>query len=171
MERCRSRMQPKSHIHTPEGMNPHIHKWTPILGIGIPMKSQIFRNRFKRSKFIGLKISLYHWKSFKTYISKLHLNTYNTSYGKKKNRDSKCQFHYWPLKVKNCLELRVCKWLATYRWKDFDESYNFSLDLTLIEGLHKKFYLQNVGSSNFKKFEILNVEVLGKVTFGCKPYG
>jgi hypothetical protein len=30
------------------------------------MESQIFRERFQGSKLIGLKISLYHWKSLKT---------------------------------------------------------------------------------------------------------
>jgi len=32
-----------------------------------------------------------------------HLNTYNTSYGKKKGWESKCQFDFQPLKVKNNL--------------------------------------------------------------------
>jgi len=32
----------------------------------LPMESPIFRERFQGSKFIGLKISLYHWKSLKT---------------------------------------------------------------------------------------------------------
>jgi len=26
-----------------EGMSPHTPKWTPILGVGIPMDSQVFR--------------------------------------------------------------------------------------------------------------------------------
>jgi len=43
MERCRPKVQPKSHIHTPKsageckGMNPHIPEWTPTLGVKIPM--------------------------------------------------------------------------------------------------------------------------------------
>jgi hypothetical protein len=59
-------MQPKSHIHIPkivgecEGMNPHTPKWTPILGIGILMDSEILKEWFERPKFIGLKISFYH---------------------------------------------------------------------------------------------------------------
>jgi hypothetical protein len=49
-----------------ERMNPHIPKWTPILGIGVPRGSWIFRGRLQRSNPIGLNISLYHWKSIKT---------------------------------------------------------------------------------------------------------
>jgi hypothetical protein len=41
-----------------EGMNTHI----PILGVGVSMDSRILRERFQRSKPIGLKSYLYHWK-------------------------------------------------------------------------------------------------------------
>jgi hypothetical protein len=34
----------------------------------------------------------------------------------------------------------VCKWRATYHWKDLKEGYNFVLDLILIEGLHTKLW-------------------------------
>jgi len=40
-----------SHIHIPrsvvecEGMNPHIPKWTPILGVGVLMDSRIFKEQ------------------------------------------------------------------------------------------------------------------------------
>jgi hypothetical protein len=60
LERCRLKMQPKNHIHILgsvgecEGMNPHIPKWAPTLGVGVLMDSQIFRERFEGSKFIGL---------------------------------------------------------------------------------------------------------------------
>jgi hypothetical protein len=39
---------PKVTFHAPrsvgkcEGMNPHTPKWTPILGVGVPIDSQIF---------------------------------------------------------------------------------------------------------------------------------
>jgi hypothetical protein len=55
-------------FHTPknvgdcEGMNLHIPKWAPILGVGVLMDSQIFREQFQGSKPIGLKSSLYKWK-------------------------------------------------------------------------------------------------------------
>jgi hypothetical protein len=35
-------------------------KWTPILGVEVPMDSQIFRGPFQGSKLIRLKNSLYH---------------------------------------------------------------------------------------------------------------
>jgi len=44
-----------------EGMNPHTPKWTPILGVGIPMDSWIFKKHLQGSKPIELKNSLYHW--------------------------------------------------------------------------------------------------------------
>jgi hypothetical protein len=43
-----------------EGMSSHTPKWTPILGVRIPMDSQNFIKQFERSKFIGLKTFLYH---------------------------------------------------------------------------------------------------------------
>jgi len=48
-----------------EGMNPHTPKWTPTLGVGVLMDSQIFREQLQGSKFIGLKSSLYHWKTLR----------------------------------------------------------------------------------------------------------
>jgi len=45
-----------------ERMSPHTPKWTPTLGVGIYMESQIFRKQFQGSKLIGLKTSLYHYK-------------------------------------------------------------------------------------------------------------
>jgi hypothetical protein len=43
-----------------EGMNPHTSKWTPTLGIRVPMNSQIFKEQFQGSKLIILKKKLYH---------------------------------------------------------------------------------------------------------------
>jgi hypothetical protein len=66
MERCVQRVQPGSHIHTPEGvkkcegMSRHTPKWTPTLGVGVPMKFGILKKSFQRSKRIRLKSSLYH---------------------------------------------------------------------------------------------------------------
>jgi hypothetical protein len=74
----------------------------------------------------------------------IHLSIYNISYGWKKGQESKCQFDSWPLKVKNCLELHLCKWSVTYHWKAFDKGYNFDLDLTLIGGLHSKLWASKV---------------------------
>jgi hypothetical protein len=52
LERCESRVHPGNHIHTPtsvrecEGMSPHTPKWTPTLGDGVFMKSQMFKEWF-----------------------------------------------------------------------------------------------------------------------------
>jgi hypothetical protein len=43
-----------------EGMNLHPPKWVLTLGVGVPMDSQIFKERFERSKPNGLRSSLYH---------------------------------------------------------------------------------------------------------------
>jgi hypothetical protein len=39
----------------------------------------------------------------------------------------------------SCVQMR-----ATYRWKDFDKGYNFSLDLISIRGLHLKLWCPKV---------------------------
>jgi len=70
----------------------------------------------------------------------IHLSTYNTSYGQKIGRESKCQFDSRPLKIKKLFKFHARKWHATYRWKALNNSYNFALDLTSIEGLHKKLW-------------------------------
>ncbi len=70
--KVQAKMQHGSHIHIfgnvkeCEGMSPHTPKWTPTLGVGVLMDSQIFKEQFEGPKLIGLKTSLYHWKFFKT---------------------------------------------------------------------------------------------------------
>jgi hypothetical protein len=53
-------------------------------------------------------------------------------------RESNWQFDSRPLKVGNRPNFLRCRQHATYRWKDLDEGYNFSLDNIEIGGLHKK---------------------------------
>ncbi len=83
-----------------------------------------------------------------------------------------CQFDFHPLKVRNIPKIRVCKWRPTYLWKILDVAYNFALDFTSIEVLHKKLWPSKV----------LGVPILGisrlptweswdKMTFGCSPRG
>jgi hypothetical protein len=67
-----------------------------------------------------------------------HLDICNTSYGKKKGRESNWQFDSRPRSVKNWPDFHACRWRATHRWKAVDESYNFALDLVLIGGLNRK---------------------------------
>jgi len=68
------------------------------------------------------------------------LDIYNTSYGKKKGRESNWQFDSQPQNVGNQPDFHVCIWNAIHRWKTPNESYNFALDLVLIEGLSKKLW-------------------------------
>jgi hypothetical protein len=60
------------------------------------------------------------------------------SYDQKKGWELNWQFDSRPLKVKNLSNFLACRWRATYRWKAFNEGYNFALDLTSIKGLHTK---------------------------------
>jgi hypothetical protein len=63
----------------------HTPKWTPTLGVGIPMDSWIFTEQFDASKFIGLKIPYTIEKLFRRRCLKwdhiIHLSTKNISYG------------------------------------------------------------------------------------------
>jgi len=119
MERCGSRVKfiPKS-AGKCEGMSSHIPKWIPTLRVGVPMDSQIFKKQFEGSKLIVLKIFLYHWNFLKTYIMKMGSHDpfeyLCTSYDQKKGQESKCQFDFRSLKVKNRFELCAYKRHATY---------------------------------------------------------
>ncbi len=78
------------------------------------------------------------------WAQKSHLDICSTSYGKKKGRESSCQFDARPLKVRNRPEPDAYRKSATHRWKALDESYNFALDLVPIEGLNKELYSHKV---------------------------
>jgi hypothetical protein len=69
-----------------------------------------------------------------------HLNIWNTSYGQKKGWESNCQFDSRSQKVRNRPDLLSCRWCATYRWKDLNESYNFALNRIAIQGLLAKLW-------------------------------
>jgi hypothetical protein len=64
MERCKLGVQPGS-VGECEGMSTHTPKWTPTLGVGVSMDSQIFKEQLEGSKFIELRTFLYHWKALK----------------------------------------------------------------------------------------------------------
>jgi len=69
-----------------------------------------------------------------------HLDIWNTSYGQNKGRESNWQFDSRPLKVGFQPDFLACRWHATYRWKDFEEGYNFASDFISIRGLHTKLW-------------------------------
>jgi hypothetical protein len=80
-----------------------------------------------------------------------HLDTSNTSYGQKKRWES----NWLPtIKSQKSPDFFAWRWRATYRWKDFDKDYNFSLDLISIRGLHEKLWAPKVT-------EVLVVGILG----------
>jgi len=59
---------------------------------------------------------------------------------KRRGRESNCQFDSRPEKVTNRPNLLGYRRRATYRWKALDESYNFALDRTSIQGLLAKLW-------------------------------
>jgi hypothetical protein len=73
-----------------------------------------------------------------------HLDIYNTSYGQKKDRESNWQFDSRPLKVENRPNSGACRWNATHRWKDLEESYNFGLDLVPIRVWGEELWVSKV---------------------------
>jgi len=74
----------------------------------------------------------------------IDLDIYNTSYGRKKARESNWQFDFRPLKVGNRPDFLTCRWHATYRWKVLDKGYNFVSYLISIGGLHAKLWRPKV---------------------------
>jgi hypothetical protein len=73
-----------------------------------------------------------------------HLDICNTSYGKKKGRESNWQFDSQSLIVGNRPDPDACRGSSTHPWKAFDESYNFALDFIPIGGLSKKLLSRKV---------------------------
>jgi hypothetical protein len=58
--------------------------------------------------------------------------------------ESNWQFDSRPLKVNNPHDFFACKQRATYLWKTLNNSYNFTLNLTSIGGLHTKLWASKV---------------------------
>jgi hypothetical protein len=73
-----------------------------------------------------------------------HLDIWSSSYGKKKGRESNCQFDSRPLKVENRPLPDVASRSATRRWKALDESYNFGLELVPIRVWGEELWLSKV---------------------------
>jgi hypothetical protein len=101
-----------------------VREWAHTLPSGLPFWELKSLGTFEFSKNDLKGQILLNW-NFPYTIRKLskcrclkwayiHLSTYNTSYGQKKNQESEWQFNSWPLKVGNFHELCVCKGRATY---------------------------------------------------------
>jgi hypothetical protein len=100
-----------------------------------------------------------------------HLDTWNTSYGQKKGRESNWQFDSQPLKVRNHPNFLACKWRATYLWKVLDEGYNFASDLISIGGIKTKLWAPKV--TRVPTLGILGLQLGShriKMPFGCGPH-
>jgi len=161
MKRCGPKVQPGSHIHILgsakecEGMNPRWELeslWNP----------ECLKRNFMGQNSLDWKVPYTIEKFLRCrylkWVCMTHLSIYNISYGWKKNWKSKCQFDSWPLKVGNRPYLCAYRWRATYRWKVFNESYNFVLNFTLIESLHKKLWACKV-------VRVLISRILGLLTW------
>ncbi len=81
------------------------------------------------------------------------LNICNTSYGKKKGRESNWQFDSRPRKVGNRPNFHVCRWSVIDCWKTLNENYNFASDLILIKGLSKKLWPHKVAGIQPQQFQ------------------
>ncbi len=94
-----------------------------------------------------------------------HLDICSPSYGQKKGRESNWQFDSRPLKVWNRPLPNVRFEIATWRWKDLDEGYNFGSDLVAIRlcnqelwapkvpGLHPGQFRDNFGTPTWESRE------------------
>jgi len=105
-----------------------------------------------------------------------HLDICNTSYGRKKGRESNWQFDSWPLKVANQPDSGACRWSATHRWKALEKSYNFNSDLVLIRVRGEELWASKVsrvqtGIPNRDNFGTPLWESQEKKPFGCKCGG
>jgi len=136
-----------------EGVNPRTPKATPILGNGIPVDSQNFREQLQGQNSMACDVIYIIGKLLERKCLKwariVHLDIWNTSYGQKKGQGSNCQFDSRPQKVGNWPDLLGCKGSVTYRYKALDESYNFSLDHVAIRGLLAKLWGSKVTGVSF----------------------
>jgi hypothetical protein len=155
-----------------EGMNPHTPKWSPTLGVGVPMDFQIL----KGSTFIGLK------KFLITLESSWNIDVWN---------GFTIPFEYlkhklW-LKVGPRVKLPI--WLLTI--KTWELPWNKCVQVTydiLLESSQQKLQLcfrphfnerssQKLWASKVVKIPISSISRLptweswDKMTFGCKPCG
>jgi hypothetical protein len=158
-------------------MSPHTPKWTSTLGVGILMESlrspEFLKNDFKGWKSLDWRHPYTIEKLLRHRCIKwacmIHLNTYNTSFGRKKSQKLKCQIDFWPLTVGNHPNLNVFRGHVTYHWNALDKGYNFALDLTNYIRSYKKLWASRKVRIQSREFP--NLGIRGKMTFGCNPNG
>jgi hypothetical protein len=157
-------------------MNPHTPKWIPTLGIGIPMDSRIFEKWFERSKLIGLKTSLHHWKYLKTWMSKMGLH-YRFEYLWHKlwlKKGPKIKMSIWFLTIQNrespwvtCVQ-DACHISLQRSWRGLQICYRHRLNQRSSQEIMG---VQSGGCPNFGNFETFHLGIPRKMTFGCRPHG
>ncbi len=101
-----------------------------------------------------------------------HLDIWSTSYGQKKGHESNWQFDSRPLKVRNRFDFLVCRWHATYHWKNSRQG----LQLFFKPHLNRRFEHKVMGPQsrenlNFGNFKTPTWESRDKKSFGCGPRG
>jgi len=135
-----------------EGMDPHILKWSPTLGVGVLMDFWIFRERLQGSNKLNWKVpyiieNLLKPKCFK-WAHMTHLNFWNISYDQKKGRKLNWQCDSRALKVRNHFDFLACKWCATYCWKKL-----LTRATTLLQtSSQSKVCTQSYGPSKLREF-------------------
>jgi hypothetical protein len=122
--------------------NSHSGSWSPG---GLPNLQRAIagvKTHWIEALFISLEVSwninVWNGLAWPVWTSE------NKCYGQKKGWESNCQFDSRPLKIKNWPNFLVCRWRATYRWKDLNKGYNFALDFISIKGLQRKLWAPKV---------------------------
>jgi len=132
---CR-RVWGSEHSHS-QG-NSHFGRWSP--GGLLKFQKPIWgvKSQWLVAFFISLESS---WNLGVSNGLALLICTFETQVmAKRRGQESNCQFDSRPEKIGNRPNLLGYRRRATYRWKALDESYNFALDRTSIQGLLAKLW-------------------------------
>jgi hypothetical protein len=154
-------------------LNLHTPKWTPTLGVGIPMDFWIFRKRLQGGQnpldwripyTIGniLELRCLKWARM------THLDIWNTNYGQKKGRESNLAIWLPTNKMLESPQFPYVKVVCNIPLKSSWQG----LQIFFTPHLHRRFShkvmaLQICGSPNFGNFETPTWESRNKLTFGC----
>jgi hypothetical protein len=129
----------------------NVREWTFTLSNEFPFweleaqwTSKFLKGDYKGQNSLDSKVFYIFEKLLKRWCLKwarmTHLNIWNTSYDKKKGRESNWQFDSWSLKVRNRPDFLRCGWCDKYLWKALDEGYNFALNFISMGGFHAKLW-------------------------------
>jgi hypothetical protein len=148
-------------------VNSHVGSWTPKWTPKSSERDCKGQNPSVRRVYyiIGklLKLKCLKWALV------AHLDIWNTSYGQKKGREPNWQFDSRPLKVKNQPDFLACRHHVTYRWKAFNEGYNFASNLIIIGGLHRKLCAPKLRESHLWEFRDSHLGVQGQKAIWMWP--